>query len=78
MDRLLRAIRRVLMARWNARLGGILRESEDYEAKDSYRAGYRRAYWDAVVDMAEEGLLQAPKLTMQEIHPLPHLGEDIQ
>lgn len=65
LERLLRAIRSALMPRWDARLPDIVQQAERIEPgvspSEAYQEGYRRAYWDAVVDMAEADLLKDPR-----------------
>jgi len=67
LDRLFTMIRKALLPLWNARLPGIRRDAERLEPglspQEAYTEGYRTAYWDAVVDMAETGLIQEPKHT---------------
>ena len=64
LEKLMRAVQRVLEPRWNERLPDIVAESKaaaaDLGAEEVYRVAYRKAYWDAVVDLAEAGLLKAP------------------
>lgn len=64
LHRLLNAIRNALRPRWEARLPQMLADSRRLEAglspEEAYQEGYRRAYWDAVVDMAEADLLMHP------------------
>jgi len=63
-EKLMRAVQQVLEARWNARLPDILAASKaaaaDLGPEETYRMAYRQAYWDAVVDLAEAGLLRTP------------------
>ena len=62
LDHLFETIRRVLLPRWNARLPVIQREAARLEPGisplEAYQEGYRRAYWDALVDAAEADLLR--------------------
>ena len=62
--RLLNAIQHALRPRWEARLPTMLADAGKLEAglspEEAYQEGYRRAYWDAVVDMVEAELLMHP------------------
>lgn len=67
---LMHAIRMALWPRWNARLPEVTLTAKavaaDLGAEQAYLAGYRQAYWDAVVDMVEADLLQVhPELLPQ-------------
>lgn len=59
---LMNAIRTALWPRWNARLPEATSAAKavatDLGAEEAYLIGYRQAYWDAVVDMAETGLIR--------------------
>ena len=73
LNRLLNAIRRALRPRWEARLPTMLRDAGRLEAglspEEAYQEGYRKAYWDAVVDMAEAELLKHPDDRMPVLPP---------
>lgn len=62
MESLINTIQRALLPLWNERLPGIQREAARLEPglspQEAYAEGYRRAYWDAVVDMTEADLLR--------------------
>jgi len=70
---LLDAIRNALQPRWEARLPTMLADAGRLEAglspEEAYQEGYRRAYWDAVVDMAEAELLKHPDEDLPTLFP---------
>ena len=72
--RVLTAIQRALFPRWNSRLEGVLSRgrrmlNRGMTADEAYVEGYRDAYFDAVADLVEEGLIEAPAATQP---PAPH------
>ena len=62
-DNLYETLRGVLFQRWNERLQGILAGGERVESSgmtpsDAYAEGYRTAYFEAVADLADAGLIK--------------------
>jgi len=59
------AIQAALWPKWNSKLPEIRAKAKataaDLGAEEAYLAGYRQAYWDAVVDMVDSGLLRMPQ-----------------
>jgi hypothetical protein len=81
LERLFRAIRSALWSRWNGRLSAILVESKldrvGLTTEEAYLQGYRRAYWDAVVDMVEAGLLKQQPYLEHRIERSTEASEDL-
>jgi hypothetical protein len=85
LNRLLDAIRKALRPRWEARLPTMLADAERLEAgvspEEAYQEGYRKAYWDAVVDMAEADLLRHPDDPLHALAPkapvIVHASDEI-
>ena len=62
-NRVYKAIERALFQCWNQRLPGVQSRAKREDragstAGDAYLKGYRQAYFDAVADMVEGGLVQ--------------------
>ncbi len=62
-DNLLSVLRNAISRRWNARLRGILEDAQAandarLSPGEAYQAGYSAAYFDAIADLVEEGILK--------------------
>jgi hypothetical protein len=83
LNNLYATLRSVLFRRWNERLPGILAagsrvESSGMTVADGYAEGYRTAYFDAVSDMLEAGLVRNPsKRTPTPPHPRLMLSDEV-
>jgi len=83
ISRLLRALQEALLPRWMNRLPLILFEAEALDegmsSSEAYTKGYRKAYWDAMVDMAESGLVREPPHIPTKIRgsSIPWMSEEV-
>jgi hypothetical protein len=76
-DHLTETLRKALRPFWDARLPDIVEAANGLEVglspSEAFQEGYRRAYWDALEDMANAKLLQNP----DEVRiPLPVVPSD--
>ena len=78
VERLIRAIQSALWVRWQTRLRSMLSEAnsqdESVTIQEAYLNGYRKGYWDAVVDLADSDMIRVPQdskvswAALEEVH----------